>query len=311
MVMATMIVREFAPRLWQLTERQHGVVTRPQLLQAGLSAAAIKHRVSIGRLHPLARGVYAVGRPQVSREGRWLAATLSCGPEAALSHDGGVALCGIAPGPVRMPIDVTVPEHVRHRRPGVRLHSARLDAQDVGEWDGVPVLSPARLLLGRATTVGARQLERDVNAADIHGLIGFEDLQAALPRFAGLNGVAALRDLVLRHSFTLTDSELERRFLPLARRAGLTDPLTRHYVNGFRVDFFWPRLALVVETDGLRLHRTPLEQGRDLVREQTHKAAGVEPLRYTHYQVAFQPKWVERTLRDVAARRDREMLWRP
>ena len=69
-----------------------------------------------------------------------------------------------------------------------------------------------------------------------------------------------LRELLDRSNFSLTDSELERRFLPLAHSAGLPPPQTRRRVNGFRVDFFWPELGLVVETDGLTYHRTPVAQ---------------------------------------------------
>ena len=92
-----------------------------------------------------------------------------------------------------------------------------------------------------------------------------------------------------RRTFRLTDSELERRFLPLARAAGLPVPLTRQRVNGFEVDFFWPDLGLVVETDGLRYHRTPAQQARDRLRDQAHTAAGLTPLRFTHAQVRFEP----------------------
>ena len=75
-------------------------------------------------------------------------------------------------------------------------------------------------------------------------------------------------------------------FVPLALRAGLDLPLTRHRLNGFLVDFFWPELGLVVETDGLTYHRTPAEQSRDRVRDQRHTAAGLTCLRFTHHQVA-------------------------
>src|SRR4051812_9951706 len=87
--------------LWQLSASQHGVVTRRQLLAAGLSSQAVRHRLATGRLHPLRRGVYAVGRPQVAREGAWLAATLGCGPRAALSHSSAAALWGIREPPSR------------------------------------------------------------------------------------------------------------------------------------------------------------------------------------------------------------------
>jgi very-short-patch-repair endonuclease len=73
-------------------------------------------------------------------------------------------------------------------------------------------------------------------------------------------------------------------------------------VNGFRVDFYWPDLGLVVETDGLRYHRTPARQARDRRRDQTHTAAGLTPLRFTHAQVRHEPTHVRETLRRTASR---------
>jgi very-short-patch-repair endonuclease len=112
----------------------------------------------------------------------------------------------------------------------------------------------------------------------------------------------ALRETLDRRTFTLTDSELERRFLPLARQAGLPQPQTGRYVSGFKVDFYWPDLALVVETDGLRYHRTPAQQARNRMRDQAHVAAGLTPLRFTHAQVRFEPDHVRVTLAAVARR---------
>ena len=73
-------------------------------------------------------------------------------------------------------------------------------------------------------------------------------------------------------------------------------------MNGFRVDFYWPDLGLIVETDGLRYHRTPAQQTRDRLRDQAHAAAGLTTLRYTHSQVAFDACHVEATLTAVARR---------
>jgi hypothetical protein len=50
---------------WALARLQHGVIARWQLRELAFSADAIKHRASAGRLHPVARGVYAVGRPEL------------------------------------------------------------------------------------------------------------------------------------------------------------------------------------------------------------------------------------------------------
>jgi hypothetical protein len=60
-----------------LARRQHGVLARQDLLRLGLRRARIKHRVASGRLHPVGRGVYAVGRRELTREGRWMAAVLA------------------------------------------------------------------------------------------------------------------------------------------------------------------------------------------------------------------------------------------
>ena len=118
----------------------------------------------------------------------------------------------------------------------------------------------------------------------------------------GQPGVAVLRAVLDRRTFSLTDSELERRFGPIARRAGLPLPLTQRRVNGFRVDFYWPDLGLVVETDGLRYHRTPAQQTADLRRDQAHSAAGFTPLRFSHAQVTYESVYVESMLKDVAQR---------
>src|SRR5919108_4129548 len=92
-----------------IAERQHGVVARAQLLDLGFHPQAIKHRVAKGSLHPVGRGVYALGRPQLTRHGRWMAAVLSCGSAAALSHYSAAALWGIR-REQRPDIHVSVPE---------------------------------------------------------------------------------------------------------------------------------------------------------------------------------------------------------
>jgi very-short-patch-repair endonuclease len=58
----------------------------------------------------------------------------------------------------------------------------------------------------------------------------------------------------------------------------------------------------VVETDGLRFHRTPTEQARDRLRDQAHTATGLTSLRFTHGQVRYDPGHVRQVLADVARR---------
>jgi len=141
-----------------------------------------------------------------------------------------------------------------------------------------------------------------INEADKYNLTHPHQLRKALDARAGEPGVARLRHILDRRTFRLTKEELERRFLPLARRAGLPVPLTGQLVNGFEVDFYWPDLGLVVETDGLRYHRTPAEQARDRLRDQAHTAAGLTQLRFTHEQVRYEPEYVMRILAQTASR---------
>jgi len=219
---------------------------------------------------------------------------------AALSHDAAGEVLGIRrrrPGA----LDVTVPS-ARRNRPGIRLHRRALRDDDVTRRHNIPLTSPVRTLLDLAHGLPRAQLEAAVNEADKLDLINPERLRAALEAREGQRGVAALRELLDRQTLTLTDTELERRFLPIVRSAGLPAPRTQRSVNGFRVDFFWPELGLVVETDGLRYHRTPAQQARDRLRDQTHAAAGLTPLRFTHAQVAHEAKRVQEVLRNVARR---------
>jgi very-short-patch-repair endonuclease len=246
--------------------------------------------------------VYAAGHPYVGREGLWLAAVLTCGPAAALSHWDAAVHWKIRRH-WRGPIHVSVPAPADPRPEGVVVHRrAGFGPEDVTTRDGIPVTTTACTLVDLAGCLEPDRLEAAVNESDKHNLIDPEALRVAIDRMGGRRGVAALRELLNHSTFTLTDSELERRFLPLARRAGLPRPETGVSLNGFKVDFYWPDLGLVVETDGLRYHRTPAEQARDRRRDQAHTAAGLRALRFTHAQVVFEGGHVESTLVAVAQR---------
>jgi very-short-patch-repair endonuclease len=298
----TLTVQSSRAALWKLVSRQHGVVSRGQLLDLGYDANALRHRVAAGRLHRVRRGVYAVGRPWLTQHGHWMAAVLRCGPEAALSHGSAAALWGIRP--MRSgPIEISVPAHARTRAGGIVVHRrAFLDADAVCMREGIPLTSPVCTLIDMAAQLERDQLEAAINEADRLGLADPEELRLTLDTTAPRPGIAMLRETLDRRTFTSTNSELERRFLALVRDAGLPMPEAGRYLNGFKVDFYWPELGLVVETDGLRYHRTPAQQARDRVRDQTHAAAGLTPLRFTRAQVRFEPDHVRATLAAVAGR---------
>ena len=286
--------------IWALVRRQHGVVARRQLLEMGFDARQVEKRITAGRLHPVWRGVYAVGRPELGRLGRWLAAMLACGPEAVLSHGSAAALWGFGREP-RGVIDVSVRASTSRRHRGLRVHRrASLRSDELTTHEGIPVTGPIRTLIDEATHLRPMRLERAVNEADKLDRVDPETLRDALDRYAGQPGVAPLRTLLDRRTFRLSDSDLERFFRPLARAAGLPEPETKVWVNGFEVDFHWPELGIVVETDGLRYHRTPSQQAKGLLRDQAHVASGLLPLRFSHEQIRYEPAHVRKTLRRTA-----------
>lgn len=167
---------------------------------------------------------------------------------------------------------------------------------------GIPTTTPIQTLVDLSLRLDHKGLERAINEADKYDLVHPPQLREALDSRQGKPGVGRLRVILDRRTFRLTKEELERRFLPLAREAGLPVPLTGQWVNDFEVDFYWPDLGLVVETDGLRFHRTPAEQARDRLRDQAHTAAGLTQLRFTHERVRYEPEYVRKILAQVASR---------
>ena len=286
--------------VWRLARLQERLVTHAQLVALGYGPEAIRHRIAVGRLHPIRPGVYAVGAPWITARGERFAAVLACGPGAAASDETAGVEWGIRPD--RGALHVTIPAGGNRRPPGITIHRRALPQSDVARHRHMPLTSPVRTLLDLATTLTTAELERAVNEADRLDLIDPETLRSALDERSRRPGVRPLRALLDRHTFRLTDSELERRFLRIAARAGLPTPVTQARVNGFRVDFWFPTLGLVVETDGLRYHRTAARQASDARRDQAHALAGTTVLRFPHAQIRFAPHGVERTLAAVARR---------
>jgi very-short-patch-repair endonuclease len=291
----------WSSQAWKLAKEQHGVITRAQLLTLGLSRNAIEHRIASGRLYPLWRGVYAVGRPTVDRRGRLMAAVLSCGPDALLSHRSAAWLWGLLEWSPR--IDVVVPYGTVRRRAGIRAHRRiGLSPAERRQIDRIPVTDVATTLVDLAASAKRWELVRAVSQADRRDLIDAWNLRSAIESLSARPGLGVLRALLEEQGFAFADTLLELRFLRLARAAGLPAPQLQASLNGYRVDFYWPELGLVVETDGPRDHRTPGQQATDRRRDQTHAAAGLTPLRFTEAQVRFEQRHVQATLAEVAAR---------
>ncbi|HSS33637.1 MAG TPA: DUF559 domain-containing protein [Solirubrobacterales bacterium] len=252
-----------------------------------------------------------MGWPHLDRRRRWAAAVLAAaagdqatlsptqpyfGNGAVLSHRSAAALLGV--GKERSErVDLIVRRREVRQRPGLHVRGRpSLASSEIRLVDGLPVTSPVQTLIDLATELGPIAIERAVNDADKRDLIDPETLRLALDDHAGEPGVRPLRQILDRLTFRLSDSDLEIYFRPIAAAVGLPSPLSKQKVNRFEVDFFWPSLGLVVETDGLRYHRTPSAQARDARRDRAHILAGMTPLRFTHYEIRYEPHRVREAL---------------
>jgi very-short-patch-repair endonuclease len=228
--------------------------------------------------------------------GRLMAAILACGPGAHLSHRSGAALWGIRPQRGGL-IDVGVPSHVVRSRPGIRVHRhTELKPRFVSR---IPVGDPISILVDLSAVLPNEELEAAVNEADRLGLAPTDRLRAALDSRPARPGLGRLRQMLDSQTFSKAQTKLERRFLSIAHSAGLPTPETQVHLNRYRVDFHWPELGLVVETDSLTYHRTASQQAVDIRRDQAHLREGLRTLRFTHPQVFFQPDYVRDVLADT------------
>lgn len=270
-----------------MAERQHGVVSLVQLLSFGLSARAVRDRVAAGRLTRIHRGVYAVGHSRLTLRGHWMAAVLAYGPTAVLSHRSAAALHGIRQDS-RPKTDITVPGRSARRRPGIDVHaSTTLQAADLATIDGIPCSSPARTLLDLADVVNRRAVEKAIDQAEVLRIFDLRAVEEVLSRAAGRHGAGVLRGVLAEYDGpTLTERELEERFLALCRAASVPMPEVNSWIPldggiAYKVDFLWRAERLAVETDGWGSHGTRQAFENDRRRDRRLRLAGWDVVRFT------------------------------
>jgi very-short-patch-repair endonuclease/predicted transcriptional regulator of viral defense system len=279
-------------RIRSLAARQHGVVTRAQLLAAGLGPDRVDRRLATGDLHPIHRGVYAVGPVTAPRRAE-MAAVLACGAEAVVSHVSAGMLWQFLPSSRGDAGAVDVSLRAGNRcRPGIRIHRAHtLRPGEVTRLDGIPVTTPARTLLDLASTEDLRALDSAVARAIAARLTTRGRILALLRGPARRPGASLLR-AVLSARPALTRSEAEERLLALVRKARLPEPSTNVPIHGYEVDFLWREEGLVVEVDGFAFHASRESFERDRRRDAVLAAAGLRVIRITWRQLEGEPEAV-------------------
>jgi Protein of unknown function (DUF559)/Transcriptional regulator, AbiEi antitoxin len=285
---------------------RHGIVTTAVLGTFGLSPAAVARRAAEGRLFRQHRGVYAVGRPDLTIAGRRMAAVLACGPKAVLSHRSSAAQHGLLADARQRP-DVTIPGPRARPRHGIRVHSSTtLIAPDTTTVDNIPCTSVARTLADLGDREPARLVERALDQAEVLGVFNLLALEDVLRRLGPRRGPGVLRTLLANLGEpALTDRELEELFLAVVRGAGLPEPAVNAWITGhgwaYKADFLWRAERLVVETDSRAFHTSRRAFEHDRLRDQRLTLAGYTVVRFTWRQVTGDPAGVADTLEALLA----------
>ena len=285
-----------------LATRQHGVVSRRQLLALGMHRRSVDHRIAERRLLPVHRGVYAVGHEALRREAAWMAATL-VSPRAVLSHRSAAALWGIRGGD-RARTEITVPRALK-RRDRLEIHRAGLPADEVTVERRIPVTTPARTLLDLAAILSPQRLERAATEAEIRRLGSPTSLADLIARYPGRPGIPAIKRLLERRDIgrNITKRELELRFLAFLDTHGLPRPHVNARIHGREVDGLWPDQHLIVELDGFATHGTRTAFEADRARDRALLVAGHRVVRVTWRQLTEEHDAIAMQLRTLLARR--------
>jgi very-short-patch-repair endonuclease len=291
-------------RLARAAADQWGVLSLDELFACGLSRGAVADRARNGRLHPIHRGVYAVGHPSIPLEGRFLAAVKACGPTAILSHFAAAAVWGFMPWDDRYP-EVTVVGAWARSHPGLRIHrTTTLDRRDILRRHGIPATSPGRTLLDLAATLDHRPLRGATRRAQSLHRVNLRQLADVLARHPRRRGSARLARIIATGPAP-TRSELEDVVLDLILRGGHVHPDVNVALrlSGRRVvpDFRWPAERLVVEADGAAWHDNPLAREDDAERQALLEAHGERVLRVTWEQAIARPTRTLARLRAAGA----------
>ena len=295
------------PKLSEIATIQRGILSRAQVLAAGLTDEVIVARLSRGswqRIHP---GVYAAFSGELSREAQLWAAVLYAGRGAAVSHQTAAELWGLADTPSSR-IHVTVPSDRRvNKNPGLVLHLSaraldavhpsrnpprtRLEETVIDLWETAGSLDNAVGWVTRA--IGRRLTTQDKlrHAMEARKRVRRRSQLAELlsPDSAGIHSVLEYR--------YVRDVERPHRFPPGRRQA-----FGRRIGRAEYRDTLYEEYQTIVELDGRVAHPGD-SRWNDIRRDNAAVTAGLSTLRYGWRDVTVTPCAIAAEIADALARR--------
>lgn len=289
--------------------RQHGVISRAQILSAGGTGRQIETRVRSGAWLRYERAVYRHSMVQPSWPGRLLAACLSL--RGIASHRSAAALWQLD-GCQTGHVEVTIAAHSGNLRDGITIHeSLRLDLASRVIRNAIPCTGVARTLFDLAATLPDQRLVQAVDDARRKKLVEFDDLYGLFVRYArrGRPGSAAMRAFLVHNDPTdpVPLSHWSRLVALDLIDAGLPAPELEYQVvvrDGRRafIDIAYPAQKVGIELDSVRWHHNLRSFETDRQRRNWLQNQGWSILNFT-WQDYVRPGHLARIVKTAIAQR--------
>jgi len=288
-----------------LAAKQHGLITRPQLCELGVTKRVIDRTLANGELIRVHAGVYRVAGAPVTHRQRVLAACLAAGDDAAASHLTAAFVDRLIDAFPRR-IDVTVPYGRQSTAKGFVLHRSRSPFAR-RFVDNVPITGAARTLRDLAAVLPREELGVVLDRALRRRLVKLE----AVPDDSRRRGSRTLRELVAeRMGKPEREGDLESRFLALIERLDLPRPVTQHkiLVDGIevaRLDIAYVEEKIAIEIDAYSDHSDVRSFVRD--RRRNNIVAADHGFMFLHFTRAdlTKPRYVRDVITKTIERRRR------
>lgn len=284
----------------QAVEQGGGIATAAALRQIGVARTPLARRLDAGTVTEPFPKVYALPQDALLPVTARRAAALSCGQGATLSHGTALQHLGVQLPSAAVPArpHVIVPRNRHPRRDTIDLHRIALAPRDIVVHDGARCTIAARAVYDLAVAgLPRRPLERITDELAYLGLWRRWDLERLLEGAVDHRGCTTLRAILAEHvpGTTRTVNDFEEHFLALCDAQGWPRPLCQQpdrLPDGRRIhhDFLWPKLWLIVETDGRAGHRTRKQRRRDQRRDAALRARGYTVVRLRWADVVVRPE---------------------
>lgn len=267
-------------RAARVAARHHGLITRAQARECGLTDRQVDGRVRSGRWERLHLGVYRIAGVPPSVEQACYAAVLAAGPTARASGPSALALLGVGSAP--SPPTITVQPTASGRSSAALVRRSPLSRADCTSVGPIPCTSPGRALLEAAALVPESVLVELVDDAIHKGLVEPSMILGAVRRAAlghGRVGAIRLRSAVEPWLEGIQPgSAAEVRLIRRLGDWGLPAPVRQHRVeraggSAAFLDLAWPADLVALEYDGLAFH-SPRRLDEDVAREEELRALG-------------------------------------